>query len=542
LLAGLSSHAVSEEQTKPAKDTPAKSRLRTGKQAIEAALVEKTDLDVKELPLEEVVRRLRMKHHLQIVFDINALKDAAIDPTALPVSLQVKDISLRSALKLVLSQFNLTYVIQDEVLQITTKDKANQLLKTTVYDVRDVLPSGEKNRPDFDALIDLITSTIGTQSWSDVGGPGSITGLEPESLVISQIYEVHEEIDYLLRTLRQANEQTKVGKFEDAGLSQLSDNARAILKALEETADLDFHETPLQEVAEQIQKQHRIQIHFDANALKDAAIDNTTIPVTYSVKGVSLRAALNGILSPSNLTCVVQDEVLQITTKDKANQMLDTKLYLIEDLVGRTGDATTSEKRMTPDAESFMDVMTSNVAAQSWSSVGGPGAVEPYDKNGLILVVSQTQQVHEEIADLLSQLRDVHRKQKDDTKADDKPPDPNALVLRVYDLRASVPGAPAMAPQEVMEVVKTLVEPKSWGQGDAYIRGATGRLIVRQTPGIQVAVKKLLDELGASALDSGGVGKGGSKARRGQQGGIPVVGGIGGGGGMAGGKAGGGGF
>ena len=72
---------------------------------------------------------------------------------------------------------------------------------------------------------------------------------------------------------------------------------------------------------------------------------------------------------------------------------------------------------------------------------------------------------------------------------------------------------PAMTPQEVMDVVKGLVEPKSWGQGDAYLRGATAKLIVRQTPAVHAEVKKLLDKIGASAPVLGG-GMGGGRGRR----------------------------
>ena len=52
----------------------------------------------------------------------------------------------------------------------------------------------------------------------------------------------------------------------------------------------------------------------------------------------------------------------------------------------------------------LIDLIQSTVAAESWDTVGGPGAIRPFDTN-LSLVVSQTQEVHDEIADLLEQLR-----------------------------------------------------------------------------------------------------------------------------------------
>ena len=57
-----------------------------------------------------------------------------------------------------------------------------------------------------------------------------------------------------------------------------------------------------------------------------------------------------------------------------------------------------------PDFESLIDLITSTVSPKTWNQNGGPGSVAPYETN-LSLVVSQTQEVHEQIADLLEQLR-----------------------------------------------------------------------------------------------------------------------------------------
>jgi general secretion pathway protein D len=56
------------------------------------------------------------------------------------------------------------------------------------------------------------------------------------------------------------------------------------------------------------------------------------------------------------------------------------------------------------DFDTLIDLITSTIAPQSWDTVGGPGSIEGFPTN-LSLVVSQTQDVHEEIADLLDQLR-----------------------------------------------------------------------------------------------------------------------------------------
>ncbi len=56
------------------------------------------------------------------------------------------------------------------------------------------------------------------------------------------------------------------------------------------------------------------------------------------------------------------------------------------------------------DFDPLIDLITATIAPQTWDTVGGPGSIQPFETN-LTLVVSQTQEVHEQIADLLQQLR-----------------------------------------------------------------------------------------------------------------------------------------
>ncbi|MFI4875110.1 MAG: hypothetical protein ACIALR_07225 [Blastopirellula sp. JB062] len=57
-----------------------------------------------------------------------------------------------------------------------------------------------------------------------------------------------------------------------------------------------------------------------------------------------------------------------------------------------------------PDFDSLIQLITTTIEPESWEELGGPGAVSPFETN-LSLVVSQTQEVHDKIADLLEQLR-----------------------------------------------------------------------------------------------------------------------------------------
>ena len=56
------------------------------------------------------------------------------------------------------------------------------------------------------------------------------------------------------------------------------------------------------------------------------------------------------------------------------------------------------------DFDTLIELITSTIAPDTWDAVGGPGAIESFPTN-LSLVISQTQDVHDQIADLLAQLR-----------------------------------------------------------------------------------------------------------------------------------------
>ncbi len=179
-----------------------------------AAPLKSTGLDFTQEPLENVVNFLQNEYEIPIQLDLPALEDAGLTPDE-HVTLQVTNVSLRSALRLLLKQKQLTYVIRDEVMIITTPEEAESELVVCVYDVRDILahqirpaqgnaPAG----PDYDPLIDAIVSCIAKETWAESGGgEAEIRPLPPGLLIISQTRAVHDEITGLLATIRETLRQ-----------------------------------------------------------------------------------------------------------------------------------------------------------------------------------------------------------------------------------------------------------------------------------------------------------------------------------------------
>jgi hypothetical protein len=87
--------------------------------------------------------------------------------------------------------------------------------------------------------------------------------------------------------------------------------------------------------------------------------------------------------------------------------MMDTRVYPVRDLVLRhMPNATKDSQSYAADYEPLIDVITTTIAPESWTDVGGPGSIREFD-NSAALIVSQTRRVHRELERLLATLRRV---------------------------------------------------------------------------------------------------------------------------------------
>ncbi len=128
--------ALSERRRKWAtvdlkKDSPNEQRIRR-------ALSDTTEVDLIDTPLSDAITYLKELHGIEIWLDKETLSADGIATDQL-VSLSFSGISLRSALRLLLEPLALTYVIEDEVMKITTLAKADEKMSTRVYPVADLV-------------------------------------------------------------------------------------------------------------------------------------------------------------------------------------------------------------------------------------------------------------------------------------------------------------------------------------------------------------------------------------------------------------------
>ena len=201
-----------QEQEKTSADPPP---IRTSEAAIERALDTQTQMEFfKDTPLHDVIDWLKDYHQIEIQPDTRALADIGLGTdTPLGTDWRLKGITLRSALNLMLKNLSLTWIIQDEVLLITTPEEAEAQLTTKVYDVSDLVvcyDMDDEPWDDYDTMLDEIHRTLLRSTWDQVGGPASITGASlgtAKVLIVSQTYRGHRKLAQLLADIREIAEK-----------------------------------------------------------------------------------------------------------------------------------------------------------------------------------------------------------------------------------------------------------------------------------------------------------------------------------------------
>lgn len=160
----------------------------------------------KDARFEEVIEELSTAMDQPIMLDKAALAEANINYDT-PVSLDAKGVAARTALRMVLGQFGLAYIIKDQTIQVTSSQRARDTMVTRVYYLGDLLDLNPFGAARFGAgpvnqlqvtqtvaqIIDLIKKSVEPASWQgEGGGQGSITfNAATMSLVIKQSAEVH---------------------------------------------------------------------------------------------------------------------------------------------------------------------------------------------------------------------------------------------------------------------------------------------------------------------------------------------------------------
>jgi hypothetical protein len=225
--------AAATPETKAAKaHVPNAPHLPTAAESrIREQLGTPTEMDFTDTPLRDVMAFLKDQHGIEIQIDEKELAECGVKKDA-PVTLAVKGITLRSAMRLLLSQLSksATFVVSDEVLLITSREGAMQRKSVRIYDVSDfseppvAMGSNAFGHqaaapPQYAAgpqsgvhgLVNVIEQAIASGTWGADHGSGVVPLMSNDSalLVVHHSPGVQDEIVDLLSSLREMRKRAR---------------------------------------------------------------------------------------------------------------------------------------------------------------------------------------------------------------------------------------------------------------------------------------------------------------------------------------------
>ena len=179
-------------------------------------------------------------------------------------------------------------------------------------------------------------------------------------------------------------------------------------RILSQEVSLSFDNSSLREVFVQLGREAGLNIFVDTAGLKAEGLTPDT-KVSIDVSAVPLKSALQQMLEPLRLTYAVKDDVLKISSLEPPElEALLTVNYPVSDLVMLPADPARKIPEEPPainaDFVRLMDHSTPTIDPLSWENRGGRGSMMSY-RTTLSLVIRQTEAVHDQISDLLGQLR-----------------------------------------------------------------------------------------------------------------------------------------
>jgi hypothetical protein len=178
---------------------------------------------------------------------------------------------------------------------------------------------------------------------------------------------------------------------------KMSEREKAIMKTLSTPISVDFKDTPLSEVMDQLQRITNGVIILEKQSL-DEVNQTSNSPITLQANRVTTRTVLKKVLAELGLTYVIKNESIQVVSIARAREMVTTRTYPIADIAtivdARLGPYL-SRLQMIETINAIITNITQSIDPQSWR-VNNPEAAGTivFEPISMSLIIRQTAEVH----------------------------------------------------------------------------------------------------------------------------------------------------
>jgi hypothetical protein len=171
------------------------------------ALDQPISVEFKGSRLQDVADYISTMTNMTIVLDKPALDENQLSYDT-PVTFVLKSkVATRTALRALLNQLGLTYIVRDGVIQVTSQPRARDMMVMKSYYIGDLVSVAglfggatqygtaldqAQLAQNVSGIVEMVTSSLDPMSWQGKGGNGTIGfNIPTMSLIVRQSAEVH---------------------------------------------------------------------------------------------------------------------------------------------------------------------------------------------------------------------------------------------------------------------------------------------------------------------------------------------------------------
>jgi len=308
------------------------------------------------------------------------------------------------------------------------KDPANAGKEAEIAKVKAMIEEDKEIRRGVDTVGSLMKSGDVVQAKKEVEAltkkyPTNPTvlvlpNLIEKTMTLEEVREVHaKQIENIRLALIDLQKMATMAKIDyelppdwkektERRKPQLNPKLKAVLAALRTPVEIDKTNAPLGDVLKALQQAMKQPIVLDKQTMQDAGIDQSTAVTVQPGTTVSARTALKMTLANVGLTYVIKDNTIHVVTREKAANMMETRVYYIGDLVtpvggafigvpGRYSATMTDPDEVRRNVDNLIKQIKESIDPNSWKGGPSDGKGEiTYHPASMALIVKASAEVH----------------------------------------------------------------------------------------------------------------------------------------------------
>lgn len=333
------------------------------------------------LPISDALEFISEQAQVPVLLDTVSLEEAGLLAADEPITFssildgskkgefEANRMRIDQALDLMLRDLELTWYVEDGILQVMTIEAANEHVINRSYNLAPFRNAGI----DPDTLVRIVIQES-NGLWEEYDGVTDLVLIVGDVMTIRQTYQVHRELLAMLKAMLEPGKPV-YGVYHAEYI--------ASRQSLQKPVTVNFSDLSLIDAMKFISLEIGSRIFLDTITIQEAGL-LIQEPITFHLQDRSAATTLRLMLRDFQLTTSIRSGEVFVTTVEVANENLHTVVYDIRELHDRE----------------HLKTALKTLSSGEWEETHGSGGSLSLTENGL-LVIRQTDQIHQEIAESL---------------------------------------------------------------------------------------------------------------------------------------------